>query len=343
MVEMMRHLEEQGQAWRTFAGRYGSHFLKMFHEMGQTSIAGSWSANAPNRIGAGFRNEPGFVRFVSGMKDVVVHRSYYPVLDLLPADVPVVVTLHDMYWEASGTNQSLRFWLHSRLKRKALARADRIVCISRFTLDELVRYWPEFADKAEVIYHGVTALAPCLPGDQTVHDRFVFVGDRGNRKNFEAAVAGLAHSGLERHELLCIGGGAFTAGEQSMIERYGLTGLVKQSPADDKALAAFYSQSAALIYPSTYEGFGMPLLEAMLHGCPVIAARASCLPEVGGDAAIYADPHDHMAWGAAMRDICKPALRAEMLTRGYDRVKVFTWQEIAIRYMAVYKRLLIRG
>jgi glycosyltransferase involved in cell wall biosynthesis len=343
VVELMRHLDLQGHDWRAFAGRYGSHFLRMVQRAGQPNIAGSWSADAPDRIIAGLRNEPKFFRFVSGLKDVVVHRSYYPVIDLLPARVRVVVTLHDMYWEASGANRSLRFWLQSRLKRNALARADRIVCISHFTLDELTRYWPEFADKAEVIYHGVTAIGGGSPDKPTMHDRFIFVGDRGNRKNFEAAVAGLARSGLERHELLCVGGGAFSANEQAMIERYGLSARVSQSTADDETLAAYYSQSTALIYPSSYEGFGMPLLEAMIQGCPVIAARASCLPEIGGDAAIYADPYDHSAWGTAMRDICAPTLRAKMIARGRERAKAFTWPEIAKRYAAVYRQLLMRG
>jgi glycosyltransferase involved in cell wall biosynthesis len=345
VVELMRHLEGQGLsrgegvAWRAFADVYGSHFLKELHERYPDHVAGSWSSNAPGRIMAAWRNEDTFARTVATVPDAVVHRTYYPMIDRLPAHVPVVVTLHDMYWEAPGVSRSIRHRLHSWLKRKALIRADRIICISRFTYDELMRVWPDLGTKAEVIHHGVSPLAQLPKAVPVIRRRFVFVGDRSGRKNFDAALSGLAASGLHEYDLLCLGGGAFSADERALIERKGLTGRVVQQAADDAALADGYASGTALLYPSTYEGFGMPLLEAMLHDCPVIAARTSSLPEVGGNAVLYADPHTPADWAAAMAQVTQASVRERMIEHGRRHAGEFRWQDVARRYAEVYRQL----
>jgi glycosyltransferase involved in cell wall biosynthesis len=339
VVELLRRLNGQNQAWRVIAGRYGSRFL---HEMAQSepdAVSGVWSATAPGRIVAALHNEAKFARSVKAGKDVVVHRSYYPVIDRLPSHVPVIVTLHDMYWETPGAPRSLRHRLHSWIKQRALRRADLIICISQFTQDELASIWPEHVGKSKVIYHGVSRLALATKSVQTQTKNFIFVGDRGNRKNFAMALNGLAHSGLTDHGLLCLGGGALSKSEINLVSRLGLTGRVVQQAADDTVLASSYESAAALLYPSFYEGFGMPLIEAMLHGCPVIAAQASCLPEIGGDAALYAAPGDPHAWANALLQAIRPEIRSQLVARGHRRAADFSWESVARQYVSEYQQV----
>lgn len=339
VVELLRRLNGQNQAWRVIAGRYGSRFL---HDMAQSepdAVSGVWSANAPGRIVAAFHNEAEFVRSVKAGQDVVVHRSYYPVIDRLPSCVPVIVTLHDMYWETPGAPRSLRHRLHSWIKKRALLRADLIICISQFTQAELVSIWPEYASKSKVIYHGVSRLAPTPESANILTNDFIFVGDRGNRKNFAMALQGLAHSGLTDYNLICLGGGALTKKEIGLVARLGLTGRVVQQAADDTVLASYYESAAALLYPSYYEGFGMPLIEAMLHGCPVIAAEASCLPEIGGDAALYAAPDDPNAWANALLQAVRPEIRLQLVARGHRRAADFSWESVARQYVSEYRQI----
>jgi glycosyltransferase involved in cell wall biosynthesis len=102
---------------------------------------------------------------------------------------------------------------------------------------------------------------------------------------------------------------------------------------DDLRLA--YCGALALVYPSVYEGFGMPVIEALACGCPVITTSHSSLPEVAGDAAVYVNPFDHGSLAAAMVQIQKPELRAVLLRRGLERAKLFSWTAMARSVAAV--------
>ena len=111
--------------------------------------------------------------------------------------------------------------------------------------------------------------------------------------------------------------------------------LVKILPLGDDDLRLAYSGALALVYPSVYEGFGMPVIEAMASGCPVITTSHSSLPEATGDAAIYVNPHDHASLAAAMLQIRKPDLRARLIGRGLKRARLFSWTTMARSVAAV--------
>jgi glycosyltransferase involved in cell wall biosynthesis len=104
---------------------------------------------------------------------------------------------------------------------------------------------------------------------------------------------------------------------------------------DDQDLRLAYGGALALVYPSFYEGFGMPVIEAMASACPVITTSHSSLPEAGGDAAIYVNPLDHLSLAAAMREIRKPALRARHIAKGLAQAREFSWTAMARRLAAV--------
>ena len=117
--------------------------------------------------------------------------------------------------------------------------------------------------------------------------------------------------------------------------------MVKYVPADDKKLQSLYRNALAFVFPSIYEGFGMPILEAFSCGCPVILSDASCLPEVGGDAAVYFNPKDVVSMrNAVERVVSDEKLRNQMRERGYKQLEKFSWRKCAEETKKVYEKVI---
>lgn len=274
----------------------------------------------------------------------IVHETYFNARRAAPRGVPVVLTIYDMIHELfpqyfPGDNTTTA-------KRAAIARADRIVCISESARDDLLRFYPEAADRTSVIM---------LAGDQSFGDGvtaaeavracpfILYVGARGRYKNFIALAHAFARSRLpgEFVELVCVGGGRFDGEERGELERLGVADSVTQVDADDVLLARLYREAAMFVCPSLYEGFGIPALEAMMAGCPVVAMRASSLPEVCGDAAEYAEPGSIDSLVAAIETVALSPGRADaMRAAGLERARLFSWKRCAEETAAVYRSLV---
>ncbi|MCA9976813.1 MAG: glycosyltransferase family 4 protein, partial [Anaerolineales bacterium] len=126
------------------------------------------------------------------------------------------------------------------------------------------------------------------------------------------------------------------------IERQGVNGRVRFIGfVDDDDLPALYSGASLFAFPSLYEGFGLPLLDAMGCGVPVLTSNASSLPEVAGEAAVQLSPHDETAWTATMRSLLQdPAQRTRLVAAGFRQARQFTWQKSAQQLLQIYKRFL---
>lgn len=269
-----------------------------------------------------------------GIKAEIFHSTYYR----LPADrsAKVVTTVYDFVYERFESFP--RRLVHGVQKRAAIAGADRIICISETTRRDLLDFvGQQYRDRAAVVplaasenFHPVSGTAR-LP-------QVLFVGARGGYKNFPALVDALAP--LRDLTLLCVGGGPFTPEDRELLDRqlpgrYGGAGHVS-----DAELNLEYNRSLCLAYPSRYEGFGIPVLEAMRAGCPVIAMNASSIPEVAGDAAILLERGDADEIRAAVESLLIAANREALVTRGLARAKMFSWDETYSRTVAVYEELL---
>jgi glycosyltransferase involved in cell wall biosynthesis len=343
-LELAMGLSATGVSWHLWAGRHKNAFVADAQR--QPWAAGRITAGAlDERVGrgtGGVPNEFAFRAFVKRTRPAIVHRTYHPVVDLLPRGVNVVETLHDMMDERWLGDRRVTRLPRTLLKRRALSRANTIVCVSQSTLDELRACWPDLAARAVVIHHGVRP----LEGESTAGIRsapyFLFVGERGRYKNFRVALKafGLLKDKLADHELICFGGRALEKAELDEIATLGLTGRVHHIGGGDAVLKSLYENAAALLYPSAYEGFGMPLLEAMIHGCPAIAAPLTSLPEVGGDAVLYADPNAPEEWTAAMEMLaeCRPE-RERLIEAGRARCRRFSWEAAAVAYKKLYDGL----
>jgi glycosyltransferase involved in cell wall biosynthesis len=275
----------------------------------------------------------------------VVHETYYSFQSAVRRGCPKVVTIHDMIYEKfphmfpSNDNTS-------DAKRAAVARADRVICVSEHTRQDLVAIFGIKPEKTSVIHHGYTLTSNDSFPAPVLNERpfLLFVGGRGGYKNFDILLAAYASSSLLRREfaLVAFGGGAFTAHEISKQRELGLDlGTVQQLSGPDELLAARYRQAAALVYPSLYEGFGIPPLEAMSFDCPVVCSNTSSIPEVVGNAARLFDPYDVDDIRKAIESVIMSDLvRHDLIIHGRERIQHFSWDKCATETIEVYKELV---
>ena len=271
----------------------------------------------------------------------IVQETYYRAAPPFTRRARSVVMVYDMIHERFPGSFPADDPTRAR-KAAAVARADHLLCISESTRRDLIDYHPAAAGKASVCLLGFD---PPVGGHAPAPEKpfLLFVGQRGGYKNFEGLLGAFAASPVLRAEfdLLAVGGGPFTPAETATIAAHGLGGQVRQSAADDRALQACYAGATVFIYPSLYEGFGIPPLEAMAAGTPVVAMNASSVPEVCGPAAEYAEPGDPASLVRAIEAVALSAERAATLVAaGRERLRDFSWERSAAAAAAAYRKLL---
>jgi glycosyltransferase involved in cell wall biosynthesis len=244
----------------------------------------------------------------------------------LSCPCPAVVTIHDLSFERDARVMGRRDRLVFRIVvPRSVARAERVFAVSERTRRDLIELYGTPPEKIVITPNAVDpAFSPGGHGDGYL----LFVGAIQERKNPLAAVDAAAEVGLP----LVVAGPEKEPGLARELERRGaqLRGYV-----DKSHLADLYRGAACLVLPSRYEGFGLPVLEAMACGTPVVATNDPALREIGGDAAVYAD-------GAGLADAIRLALseRAERSRAGLARVQLFSWEETARRAVAAYRDVL---
>jgi len=271
--------------------------------------------------------DPSVLRHVRNARLVVT------VLDMIPERYPQYFDTVTLY----GKLVTKR-WIEG--KRVLCNRADTILAISQKTKDDVVAMYG--IDPARVT---VTHLACSISGDGAKPSGFparyvLFVGTRNTYKNFALFVEAAAVVLREDPSLhvACVGGGAFTPDEHALLEREHIADRVSQHSVADRDLAGAYGRAEAFVFPSLYEGFGIPILEAFACGCPTLVANASCFPEIAGDAALYFDPTSRDDLVAALRRVLGDAsLRTSLRAAGTARVKAFTWENTARATLAAYR------
>lgn len=274
----------------------------------------------------------------------VFHPTYYdPYFLPLIGDAPFVLTLHDFMPErfASGPEWTeLIEW-----KRELVERADHVIAVSESTKRDAVELLGTTPSKITVIYHGSSLHAPAVKVDlPNVPDKYLlFVGKREWYKNFDFLISALSpvfRTDPDLH-LVCAGGGAFTSKEIKAIRESGIEGKVHFIPAGDDKLASLYANALAFTYPTQYEGFGIPVLEAMSCGCPVVTTNASALPEVGGDAVRYFPANDENGFREALAPLLVRSEEREMIRlNGLEQAFRFSWEKTVMETRKVYESLL---
>lgn len=256
---------------------------------------------------------------------------------------PSVVTVHDLaQFRLTEMFPAWKRALGGVVLRAALSRARRVVTISRFTRDDLAARYPAAAHKLEVVPQGVAGdFAARTPPDAALRHAeslapfLLVVGNQKPHKNVGAALHVLARVRAEVPGLRLVVAGRHYPGDEPVGARARELGLadavVDLGGVDDDLLRALYGRAECLLFPSYFEGFGLPVLEAMACGLPVVASDRAAIPEVVGDAGLMADPDDWEAMAAAVRSLGPGPLRDEMVARGRRRAALLSWDVTAAR------------
>lgn len=275
----------------------------------------------------------------------VFHPTYYNPYFLESVKKPFVITVHDMIHELYPHYFATVDPLTAGYKATVITAADHIIAISESTKRDIQRFYSIADDKITVIHHGFKMEQASLPTAEVVTDGryLLYVGDRFGYKNFEKFVKAVTPLLLGHHlKLICTGGGGFLEIERQMLEKEKIAGLVTQISATDAEMAWLYSHAEAFVYPSLYEGFGLPVLEAFYYNCPVIMSNTSSLPEVGGDAALYFNPASEQSIRNAIEEVINnKALQNELKVKGIQRLKLFDFDETLAKTINVYRQVML--
>jgi glycosyltransferase involved in cell wall biosynthesis len=251
-----------------------------------------------------------------------------------PISTPSVFMAYDMIPEVLGANFNEPMW---REKHHAIGHASSYISISESTARDLVKFFPDITPNEVTVAH--CGVAPTFTPATTTEisalkhkygiskPYFLLVGAGGNYKNailFFRAFAQLYSK--QGFEIVCTGSGVTLANE---YRQYASGSVVHSLILSDEELKVAYSGAVALVYPSLYEGFGMPVAEALACGCPVITCANASIPEVVGEAAIYVDAKDVSGLTDALCEVQKPKVRNSLIAAGLEQVKKFSWGKMA--------------
>ena len=268
----------------------------------------------------------------------------------LPAAMAQVVTVHDLVWRhAPQTMRAANRWMDRVLMPQAVRAADRVVAVSEHTARDAAAAFPAAVGKLRVVPPGVEAVPQRpLPAELAAQGLrpggyVLFVGTLEPRKNLRRLLEAYARlpEALRAEFPLVIAGGAGWGGVavQRWAEELGVApGVRVLGYVPDEALEALQAQAAVLAMPSLYEGFGLPLLEAMRFGVPVLTANVASMPEVAGEAGVLVDPHDVGSIAAGLGRLLGDAgLRARLGAAGRVRAQAFTWEAAARAMVRVFE------
>ncbi len=347
-------------------GVYTQALLRHLPEAGCEVSPYSWPSGAtPPSVGQALPQSFGR----ASLMDVLtpsVHRVHMPVdvfhvtdYRVVRMDCPVVATLHDALpiKHPEWCNPRLRR-MKNWLQRKAAQKADHVIAVSQYAVEELVECFGVDESRISVVPNGVDEewLEPAPPGEVAATleahglrpGYFLFVGTLQPRKNVERLLeAWLALPAAVRSERQLVIVGNAGARSEELLRRIaaareegaGVVWLNRLT--DGTQLRHVYAGAGVFVFVSLYEGFGIPVLEAFASGVPVVTSNLTSLPEVSGGAALEVDPLDAGAIGAAMLALVRePALRARCITAGRARAAQLTWRATARRTAAVYRSLI---
>ncbi len=258
---------------------------------------------------------------------------------------PLVLTVHDMITELypnyyPATNSQV-VW-----KKVVIPRADHIIAVSECTKRDLQKYFDVPDEKITVIYHG-TDNTPYIPsGNKPIEGRYLlYVGDRWQYKNFGNFAKSVVPV-LDRHKDLSVvcTGSPFNENEIQMLKRHGIYDrFIQIFVKSDKDFLDLYHHAVAFVYPSEYEGFGIPILEAYKAGCPVMLNNASCFPEIAGDAAVYFEMNEDGSNFEEQFEMLYSFSAAEkeaQLKKQRQQLSKYTWERSARQLAEVYRKLV---
>lgn len=333
VVELVRHLPEDINPV-IFAGLHINAHLDSIAAMGLRIPSLRYTNKIREKI-----NSISQRIYANTLPPDIFHRTYYgPAFH--SGSTPVVLTVYDMIHERYPEFYRDGGRL-SALKRDNCNRADHIIAISHSTKRDLIDFFSIAPEKISVIHLAsteTTASPVCRQVLNKSKPYIMFVGQRGDYKNFSSLLIAYARSTRIKHEFdfVCFGGGPTSQSEQQLIDSLDVGHSLHFVTGGDKYLRAYYEMAHLLVYPSFYEGFGLPVLEAMQSGCPVMCSASSSLPEVAGNAAVYinGDLPDQLE-----QLVFDDFRLSQLKYAGKVQAAQFSWSRCASETTAIYRLL----
>ncbi len=259
-------------------------------------------------------------------------------------DKPFVLTVYDMIHELFPEKFHDNHYNVSANKKKLMEKATRIIAVSNNTKKDIVSIYPHIdASKIDVIYHGVSIQCDDTLTVSLPEKYILYVGNRSNYKNFNFFVTALKETLLNQPDLviLCAGSGAFTAEEKEFFAQLGISNQMVQKDFKEKELGLFYQKAQCFVFPSIYEGFGIPVLESMACGCPIVLGNHSSFPEVASEAGFYFDLNSPDDLRSKVELLLSDAsLRNDYIQKGLAQASKFSWDVAAEQCLEVYKKAI---
>ena len=336
---------------------YGTHFSRQVRRAAVPAAVGQARVLARNLIPNAYalRRAVEQFRFRSGLKDRQFDLYHEPNYLSLQFEGPTVITAHDLSWiRYPETHPRARVWAMERYFEPALRRAALVLTDSEFVKGEIVEVFGIAPERIEAIPLGLDPVFRPMAPDETTQvlrgldlrhgQYFLSIGTLEPRKNVRATLEAYARLPEDMRKRFPLAIAGMRGWHNSGLDRL-LTPLVRSGEVrvlgylPRAELAAVTAGATALVYPSLYEGFGLPPLEAMGAGVPPIASAVSSLPEVVGDAGLLVQPHDIDALAEAMRRLAlDEPLRDQLAASARARAAEFTWQRCVQRTVAAYRR-----
>ena len=278
----------------------------------------------------------------------LIHETGYSIRSRQCYKSPVVITvfdlIHEIYPEEFASEQNASF-----VKKRSIERADHLICISNNTKNDLIRFYGVDPSKISTIYLGADSfdINAHLQRDRKLVNKnpfILYVGERAGYKNFSRFFLAYAESKLliENLDLIVFGAKKFTRKEADLFRAFNLEHKVKHVSGADSILAELYQTASLMVYPSLYEGFGIPPLEAMAFGCPVIASNTSSIAELLHGTAPLFNPYDQDDIKDKMENILQldPNQKDGLITKGLELSNKFTWERCAAETIDLYRKLI---
>lgn len=271
---------------------------------------------------------------IKNNEPAIFHSSYYRYAK--GKRIKNIVTVHDFYDELYGKG-IINFFRKQRKKRTVL-RSEGVICISNNTKHDFLSIFPSFRGKVCVIYNGFDDKNYYYEEGKMKRKEFVFVGARTDYKRFDLAVKIV--SMCANYKLTIVGGGDLSVDEYNMLDSMIPSRYTKYGFVSNEELRSIYNSSFFLLYPSEYEGFGIPVIEAQACGCPCICQKKSSIPEIAGDAAVFLDPQNLESVISQILELQDKSKYNELVIRGLDNSKKYSWDRCREETKSFYSHIL---
>lgn len=289
------------------------------------------------------QNEAYSIKVLKSQNFDIFHPTYYnPYFLKYLQDKPFILTIHDMIYEKFPEFYPVGGANIIQNKRTLIEKASHIITISNNTKNDIMEIYNIPENNISVIYHGSTLQSNYTSNWHLPFQKyFLYTGSRFGYKNFQFMIMSISQLLNKDHNLhLICTADNFTEDELTLFKEFGIDKQVHHYFVSDSDLFMLYHNAMAFIFPSYYEGFGIPILEAFEAECPVLLSNSSCFPEIAQDAALYFNPKDKNSILSTCLEIQNENIRKELIKKGKERLQNFSWEKATQDTIKLYKHFI---